>query len=246
MNSRTRLVAALAVALAGLSTAMTALAGGVAGAPASAALPKPADEFSARVDNPWYPLKPGTVYVYRGVKDGKPALDVMTVTKRVKTIAGVPCVVIQDRLYLSGKLHERTTDWYSQDRQGNVWYFGEATAELGKNGKIASTEGSFQAGRNGARPGIFMTARPSVGYSAKQESYKGHAEDYFAVVSLLPTALRLPTATAKHVLLTKEWTPLEPGVLDHKVYVRGLGLVVEMSVKGGNERLELVSVRHVS
>jgi hypothetical protein len=238
-------LAALVAALAALSTTVTALAEGVRGAPASAALPKPAD-FSARVDNPWYPLKPGTVYVYEGVKDGKQARDVMTVTHGVKTINGVPCVVIQDRLYLSGKLHERTTDWYSQDNHGNVWYFGEATAELGKNGKVKSTEGSFQAGRNGARPGIFMPARATVGYTAKQESYKGHAEDHFAIVSLLPIAQRLPASTAKHVLLTKEWTPLEPGVLDHKFYVRGLGLVVEMAVKGGDERLELVSVRHLS
>src|SRR2546422_7564328 len=84
--------------------------------------------FSARVDNPWFPLKPGTVYVYRGVKDGKPARDVLTVTHRTQKIDGFPCVVVTDRLYLRGRLAERTTDWYSQDRQGNVWYFGESTA----------------------------------------------------------------------------------------------------------------------
>ena len=245
MRSQTRLVAALVVALAGLSTAFTALAGGVGGAPASAALPKPA-EFSARVDNRWYPLNPGTVYVYEGVKDGEPARDVMTVTRQVRAIAGVPCAVIHDRLYLSGKLRERTTDWYSQDSHGNVWYFGEATAELGKDGAVKSTEGSFQAGRDGARPGIFMPAHPRLGYAAKQESYKGHAEDHFAIVSVLPTAMRLRESTAKHALLTKEWTPLEPAVLDHKFYIRDLGLVVEMAVKGGDERLELVSIRHES
>ena len=245
MSIRTLLIAALAAALAGLSTTVTAFAESVGGASAGGGLPKPAD-FTARVDNPWYPLTPGTVYVYRGVKDGKPARDVLTVTHRVKRIAGVPCVVVEDRLYLAGKLHERTTDWYTQDKRGNVWYFGEATAELGKNGKVTSTEGSFQAGRDGARPGIFMPARVRVGYSAKQESYKGHAEDYFSIVSLLPTALRLPATASSHVLLTKEWTPLEPGVLDHKFYVRGIGLVVEMAVKGGNERLELVDVHHLS
>src|SRR4051812_12616766 len=90
----------------------------------------PASDFRARVDNPWFPLRPGTRYVYTGAKDGQPSRDVVTVMHQVRTIAGVPCVVVRDRLYLRGKLGERTTDWYSQDKQGNVWYFGEATAEL--------------------------------------------------------------------------------------------------------------------
>ena len=141
-----------AAALAGLSTTVTAFAESVGGASAGGGLPKPAD-FTARVDNPWYPLTPGTVYVYRGVKDGKPARDVLTVTHRVKRIAGVPCVVVEDRLYLAGKLHERTTDWYTQDKRGNVWYFGEATAQLGQNGKVTSTEGSLAGGPGRRSPG---------------------------------------------------------------------------------------------
>src|SRR5438270_541208 len=92
------------------------------------AAPNPAN-FSARVTNVWFPLRPGSVWVYRGVKDGKPSRDVVRVTAAVKRIQGVPCATIQDRLYLSGRLEERTTDWYAQDRVGNVWYFGEDTAE---------------------------------------------------------------------------------------------------------------------
>src|SRR5438270_12944842 len=126
-------------------------------------------QFSARVDNPWFPLRPGTVYVYRGSKDGQPSRDVLTVTHRTRTIAGAPCVVVDDRLYLRGRLHERTTDWYTQDAHGNVWYFGESTAELDKKGNVTSTEGTWQAGRNSAKPGIYMPAHPQVGQSGRQE-----------------------------------------------------------------------------
>jgi len=203
--------------------------------------PNPSN-FSARVDNPWFPLQPGTVYVYRGVKDGKPARDVLTVTHRTKKIDGVPCVVVEDRLYLRGRLGERTTDWYSQDKQGNVWYFGESTAELDKHGHVTSTEGTWEAGRDGAMPGIYMPARPKVGQAGRQEFYKGHAEDHFRVISLHAT-VRVPYASSSNALLTNEWTPLEPGVLDRKVYVRGVGTVLEQAVKGGAERAELIAVR---
>jgi hypothetical protein len=198
--------------------------------------------FSPRVDNPWFPLKPGTTYVYRGVKDGQPSRDVLTVTHKTKTIAGARCVVVNDRLYLRGRLHERTTDWYAQDKHGNVWYFGESTAELDKNGHVTSTEGTWQAGRNGAKPGIYMPARPTVGQSGRQELYKKHAEDHFKVLSL-HAEVRVPYVTSKNALLTKEWTPLEPGVIDHKYYVRGIGNVLEQTVKGGDERNVLVSRR---
>src|SRR5712691_9659724 len=110
-----------------LSATLVALAAGL-GVGDAASTPNPSN-FRARVDNPWFPLKPGTVYVYRGVKDGQPSRDVVTVTHRTKRIERVPCVVVDDRLYVRGRLHERTTDWYTQDKRGNVWYFGESTAE---------------------------------------------------------------------------------------------------------------------
>jgi hypothetical protein len=199
--------------------------------------------FSARVDNPWFPLRPGTVYVYRGVKDGKPSVDVLIVTPRVKTIDGAPCVVVEDRLFLAGRLEERTTDWYTQDRRGNVWYFGESTAELDRRGRVTSTEGSWQAGRNGAAPGIYLPAHPRAGQSGRQEFYKGHAEDHFRVLDL-GANVKVPAVSSRAALLTEEWTPLEPAVLDHKLYVRGIGNVLEQSVKGPNERNALVSVQH--
>jgi hypothetical protein len=154
----------------------------------------------------------------------------------------VRCTAVRDRLFLAGWLAERTTDWYAQDRRGNVWYFGELTVELDRSGRVTSPEGSWQAGRDGAQAGIYMTARPRVGQSRCQEFYKGHAEDHFAVLTLR-ASISVPYVSSNRALLTKEWTPLEPGTLDHKYYVRGIGQVKEVAVKGSTERTELVSVR---
>jgi hypothetical protein len=220
----------------GLALAAFAAGGSAASKPAG---------FSARVDNPWYPLTPGSTYVYQGVKDGEPSREVMTVTRRTKVIDGAPCVVVRDLLYLRGRLEERTTDWYSQDAKGNVWYFGEKTAELDKNGKVKSTAGSWTAGIAGARAGIFMFARPTPGRWARQEYYKGQAEDHFKVLSLR-VAVAVPYISTTHAMLTREWTPLEPGVIDHKYYVRGVGTVLEQTARGPVERNELVSFRRGS
>jgi hypothetical protein len=211
--------------------------GTTAVAQASAPSPK---HFSAHVTNPFFPLAPGSRYVYTGEKDGKRGRDVVTVTHRVAKIDGVPCVPVRDRLFLEGRLAERTTDWYTQDRRGNVWYFGERTAELDARGRVTSREGSWRTGFRGAKPGIFMPAHPRVGLAFRQEFFKGHAEDHFRIVGLFST---MAGSHAKNALLTREWTPLEPGVIDHKLYVRGIGDVVEQTVEGGNERFELVSFR---
>lgn len=199
-----------------------------------------APRFSATVDNPWFPLTPGTVAVSYGIKDGRKARDVVTVTHQTVTIAGAPCRVIHDRTTVGGRLVERTTDYYTQDAAGAVWYFGERTAELDRNGHITSTEGSWLAGVDGAKPGIFMPATPRVGRAYRQEYYRGHAEDHFRIIGLFRSTVSAPVATS---LLTEEWTPLEPGVLDHKLYVRGIGTVSERTVRGGNEHFELTSLR---
>ena len=154
--------------------------------PATAALPIPtlpsSGSFANRIDNPWFPLHPGTVFDYRGVKDGKRARDVLTVTHVDRTILGIRATVIHDRLYLNGHLAERTTDWYAQDRSGNVWYLGESTATLDARGRTLSTEGSWRAGVGGARAGIYMPAHPTSGDTGRQEYSKGHAEDQFKVL----------------------------------------------------------------
>jgi hypothetical protein len=192
--------------------------------------------YSANVDNPWFPLRPGTTFVYTGEKDGQPGRDVMTVTNRTITVAGAPCRVVDDRLYLRGRLAERTSDWYSQDSKGNVWYFGERTAEFDRKGKVTSREGSWQAGVAGARAGVLMPAKPRVGASFLEEYWKGHAEDHARITGLYG-------AGSKTTLLTEEWTPLEPAVLDHKLYIRGVGNVLEETVQGGSEHFALVSVK---
>jgi hypothetical protein len=206
-----------------------------------AAAPAAAGRETGPIDNPWFPLRPGTTFVYRGLQDGRPTRDVVTVTRRTRVIAGARCIEVDDRLYTAGRLRERTADWYAQDRGGNVWYYGERTAELDAQGHVTSREGSWLAGVDGARAGIFMPARPRVGATFGQEHYAGHAEDKFRILSLA-ASVSTPAATSQRALLTKEWTPLEPGVVDHKLYVRGIGLVKEETVQGGNDRGVLVSV----
>jgi hypothetical protein len=199
-------------------------------------------DFVRTVDNPWFPLRPGSRYRYRGEKDGIPAVDVMKVTHRVNPILGVPTTVVDDRVYERGKLAEKTLDYYTQDRKGNVWYFGEDTAELDRNGHVKSTEGTWRAGVDGAQPGIFMPPHPRVGQAFRQEFYAGHAEDHFKVVKR-NASVKVPFITTSRALKTKEWTPLEPGVIDTKYYVRGIGTVYEATVKGGNEKSSLVSFK---
>ena len=137
-------------------------------------------------------------------------------------------------------LAETTDDWYVQDRDGNVWYFGEATKEL-DGGKVVSTEGSWEGGVDGAEPGIYMPANPVVGQSALQEFYAGQAEDHF-VVLLTSTKVKVPLGSFSGALMTAEWTPLEPDVLSEKFYVKGTGQVREVDVAGGDERLELTKI----
>jgi len=232
------------------AVAATALAAGVMVSGASGKSPRPGPDptdfgtHSNRVTNPWFPLARGSVWVYDGQKDGKQARDVQKVTKKTKLITGIRAVAVSDRLYLNGKLAERTTDWYAQDRKGTVWYLGEATAELNAQGKVTSTEGSFLNGRDGANGGIFMPAHPKVGQSFKQEDFKGEAEDRFRILSLA-TSVTVPAVSSQDAMLTKETTPLEPGNVDHKYYVLGIGTVREQQVAGAPaataERSDLVS-----
>ena len=231
------------------SASPTAAAVASVAAPASASVvPSPSvpvwmdpANFTTTIDNPWLPFVPGTVMTYRGTKDGEPGVETFTVTAQTKVISGVTCVVIDDRNTLSGVLEEKTFDYYVQDIAGNVWYFGEDTQELNEKGKVVSTEGTWHAGVDGAVPGIFMPAEPKVGDTFQQEFYKGHAEDNFQVLAL-SAAVKVPFGSFNDALQTKEWTPLEPDVLDNKFYVRGVGEVKEASVKGPVERLELVKV----
>jgi hypothetical protein len=229
------------VGCAALALAIMIAAGTASPAAPPVPIPPAPSQFVGRVTNPWFPLRPGTVYRYTGVKDGNRALDVMTVTRSTTTIAGINATVVHDRLYLDGRLEERTTDWYAQDKSGNVWYLGERTAELDADGHAISATGSWKTGVGGAHAGIFMPGRPVPGEVGRQEFLKGQAEDQFKVLSL-HARVHTPGASSNQALLTQETTALEPGVLDHKLYVKGIGTVIENTIKGPTERLVLQSV----
>jgi hypothetical protein len=202
---------------------------------------KPAN-FVRNVDNPYFPLRRGTTFTYMGVKDGKRARNVFEVSHKTKKVMGVAATVIHDRLYLDGKLAEDTIDWYAQDKRGDVVYLGEATKTLDAQGNLTDTEGSWKTGVNGAQPGIFMPAHPKVGQTFRQEYYKGHAEDHFKILSK-KARVQVPAVSSNRALKTKEWTPLEPAVVSNKFYVKGIGNVREVDIKGSDEHLELVSVQ---
>ena len=200
----------------------------------------PAD-FSPDVTNGWFPLRPGRTYLYTGTKDGKKALDVFQPSAATKTIDGVVTRVVNDRLFLDNALEERTTDYYAQDRCGNVWYFGEDTATLDSHGNVTDRSGSFRAGVNGAQPGVYMQARPQIGRWFRQEWYRGQAEDRYRALST-SASVAVRYGRFRHALRTEERTNLEPGVVDNKYYVRGLGVVKELAVRGGTEVLQLADV----
>lgn len=207
----------------------------------SASLRPAAAGWAAEVTNPYFPLPPGTTFHYIGETEGVVSTDDMEVTRQKKVILGVRCTVVHDLVYTEGVLTEDTLDWYAQDSSGNVWYFGEDTKELDANGNVISTEGSWQAGVNGAQQGIVMEAHPHVGDKYRQEFLAGVAEDMAQVLGLDKSTCVL-FGCFDDVLLTKEWTPLEKGVTDQKSYAPGVGLILEDMVKGGDEHSELASI----
>jgi hypothetical protein len=217
----------------------------VLAAPAMSApsCPKPPalpGDFVGQVDNPYMPLIPGTTLGYRGKVDGKSATDVFSVTNRTKVILGVTTTVVHDQVFIKGELVEDTEDWFAQDGAGNVWYFGEDTKEL-ENGQVVSTEGSWEAGVDNARPGIFMPAVPTVGQVFKQEDANKVAEDCFRIVDL-NASVKTPFVSSHEALKTEEFSRLDPGVLSNKYYVRNIGLVRDADIVGGRDFFELVSV----
>ena len=200
----------------------------------------PAD-FTTKIDNKFFPLEPGTTFVYKGKTEDATESDVVAVTSETKNIMGVECVVVKDTVTEDGETTEKTYDWYAQDDKGNVWYFGEDSKEY-ENGKVKSTGGSWEAGKDGAKPGIIMPASPKVGETYRQEYYEGEAEDMARALNL-DTSATVPYGSFEHLLMTREWTPLEPNIAEHKYYAAGVGNVLEVSIEGPQERLELVEVK---
>ena len=239
--------------LALLAAVAASAVGATAGAKsrASTACPLPAGtqrvnldpaDFTTRITNPWWPMRPGSRWVYRETdSEGTRQRVVVTVATRTKRIAnGVRARVVHDVATEDGAPVEVIDDWYAQDRCGNVWYLGEATREYA-NGRVVSTEGSFEAGVDGAEAGVIMPARPRAGMRYRQEHYAGHAEDRARVVGLRER-VEVPFGYFRsgRVLMTREENPLESRVLEYKFYARGLGPVLAVSVSGGSDREELL------
>lgn len=200
----------------------------------------PAD-FVTLIDNPYMPLKPGTILVYEGLTEKGNEHNEVSVSTKTKVILGVTCVVVKDTVMVDGKLEEMTLDWYAQDKHGNVWYFGKDAKEY-KDGAVVSTKGSWEAGVDGAQPGIVMKANPTVGDTYRQEYYKGKAEDMATVLSLSENA-SVPYGSYSKALMTTEWSSLDnPPVYEHKYYAKGVGFIMTKYVEGGYE-LKLIEIR---
>jgi hypothetical protein len=245
-----------AVAAAGVLAAALVMGLGVAanvGASSkSSGLPRGSDpvdldpaDFSADIDNPRWPMTVGSRWVYRVTdsSDGSTQRDVIKVTDRTKMIAdGIEARVVRDVVSDHGKPIEVTKDWYAQDSDGNVWYFGEHTIEY-RHGK-PSDNGSWEAGVDGALPGIALPAKPEVGMSYREEYSKGKAEDQSRVLALDEQA-EVPAGHYTDVLMTEDFSPIEPKVSELKFYARGSGqAVLAVDVSGGSEREELVKYTH--
>jgi hypothetical protein len=196
--------------------------------------------FTTTIDNAYMPLVPGTTWIYQGLGGSAGERDEVTVSSKTKVIEGVTCVVVNDVIKEGGQLIEKTDDWFAQDKQGNVWYFGEATATY-KNGKVDSTEGSWESGLDGAEPGIVMPAQPKAPQSFRQEYYPGHAEDQFWIVDTTES-IKVAAGSYRNVVRTLEWSRIEPDIIDTKYYAPGVGSVMERSVAGEHENFELVRV----
>ena len=202
----------------------------------------PAD-FTTRIDNPYWPMTPGSRWVYRETDTtGTKQRVVIEVTRQTKTIAnGIEARVVRDTVTEDGQPVEITDDWYAQDSAGNIWYLGEDTAEY-KHGKISSRAGSFEAGVDGAQAGIALPANPEPGMSYRQEYYKGQAEDEAAVITVGEEQVQVPFGFfAADVLMTRDLVPLEPKVQELKFYAPGVGPLLSVHTDGAGGRAELVS-----
>ena len=198
------------------------------------------DDFVEAIDNTYFPLTPGTTFVYEGESEDETIRDEVYVTNETRVVMGVNTTVVRDREFVDGELEEETFDWYAQDNEGNVWYFGEDSREY-EDGEVVSSAGSWEAGVNGAQPGILIEGDPQVGDTYRQEYLAGEAEDMAEVVSL-NESVSVAYGSFENCLKTKEWTPLEPGIEENKYYAAGTGLILETTVKGESERLELVDI----
>jgi hypothetical protein len=195
--------------------------------------------FVATIDNRYFPLLAGTAFHYRGTADGTAQADDMVVTRRTRRVLGVDATVVEDTVSEHGKPIERTFDWYAQDKQGNVWYMGEDSFEL-QHGKFVRASDSWEAGVDGAKPGIIMPGDPQPNDVYRQEYFPPEALDQARVLRT-NGRLRVTYGSYNQVLVTEEWSPVEPQI-EEKNYVAGVGEIEEHVTAGGNEQFDLVSI----
>lgn len=198
----------------------------------------PAD-FTTNIDNPYWPMRPGSHWVYREVENGETQRVDVTVTNQTKTLEGIEARVVHDRVSRNGETLEDTYDWYAQDSAGNLWYLGEDTAEY-ENGKLKTKEGSWAAGVDGAEPGVVVPAHPKQGMTYREEYYAGHAEDGAEVLGV-NSQVQVPFGRFQNAMLTRNFSTIEPTVEEMKLYAKGVGPVMELLVSGGSGRTELLS-----
>ena len=195
-------------------------------------------EFVPQIDNHYWPMAPGTRWVSREFDFEGSQRVTVTVLERTRDIEGIEATVVHDVVSERGELVENTFDWYAQDVCGNVWYLGENTKEY-ENGEVVSTAGSWEHGVDGAMAGVVVPGDPQVGLTYRQEYYAGEAEDTGQIMSLDEQA-QVPFGHFRNVLLTSEYTPLEPKVLEYKLYAEGVGPVLALGISGGSDREELL------
>jgi len=197
--------------------------------------------FVATVDNRYWPLPVGATWTYvETAADGTEQQITVEVLPDTREILGIAATIVHDQVTEDGELVEDTFDWYAQDSAGNVWYLGEDTKEY-ENGEVSSTEGSWEAGVDGALPGIVMPAQPTPGLTYRQEFYAGHAEDAATVLDI-GAQVALATGAYADVIVTRETTALEPSLAELKLYAPGVGLVLELGLSPELTRGELVEV----
>lgn len=205
----------------------------------------PAD-FVTAVDNPYLPLTPGSTWTYEEVDEDGQVEDIeVVVLDETRDISGIAATVVRDTASVDGAVVEDTHDWFAQDRVGNVWYLGEATEAFDEEGVSEGTGGSWEHGVDGAYGGIVMPADPRPGDAYRQEYYPGEAEDLGQVLELGQTA-SVPFGDFEDVIVTRDWNPLEPDVIEEKYYAPGVGVVLETTVRGEGGRVELIDASLVA
>ena len=199
-------------------------------------------EFTTEIDNPYWPMKPGSRWIYREIdSEGTEQKVVVTVTERTKRIAnGVEARVVRDVVTENGVPVEVTDDWYAQDSAGNIWYLGEETTEY-ENGKPTTTAGSFEAGVDGAQPGIILPADPEPGTTYRQEYYKGEAEDEGEIVQRRGPGRGAGRALHRCADDPGHQPARAEGARVQVLRTASVGPVLAVGVSGGSDREELLS-----